>query len=86
MGRNFSIGKRQIIVTIALSLIIAIFGSVAIQFAYNMLFVEPFAAETTKGGDGKLTQMLYESENLDDSYFENTALISANLEGGNRAH
>ena len=81
MGRNFSIGKRQIIVTIALSLIIAIFGSVAIQFAYNMLFVEPFAAETTKGGDGKLTQMLYESENLDDSYFEDAALISANLEG-----
>ena len=46
-----------------------------------MLFVQPVAAETTKGGDGKLTDMLFASEKLDDSYFENTALILENLEG-----
>ena len=66
---------------IALGLIIAFFGSILVQFGCNMLFVKPFAAETTKGGDGKLTAMLYESEFLEDSYFEDVALISKNLEG-----
>ena len=68
-------------VKIILGVVIVIVLSVAIQFGYNMLFVKPYALETTKGGDGKLTEMLYQSENLEDSYFENTALISANLEG-----
>ena len=68
-------------VKIILGVVIVIVLSVAIQFGYNMLFVKPYASETTKGGDGKLTEMLYQSENLEDSYFENTALISANLEG-----
>ncbi len=66
---------------IALALVIAFFGSIIIQFGYNMIFVKPFAAETTKGGDGKLTEMLYQSEFLEDSYFEDVALISSNLEG-----
>ncbi len=66
---------------IALVLVIALFCSIIVQFAYNMLFVKPVAFETTKGGDGKLTQMLYEAESLEDSYFEDVALISANLEG-----
>ena len=74
-----SMGKTVSIV--ALCLVGALLGSVLLQFGYNMLFLKPFAAETTKGGDGKLTDMLYESEFLDDSYFEDTALISANLEG-----
>ena len=72
---------RKMIKIIAISLIIALFGSIAVQFAYNMLFVKPVAYETTKGGDGKLTQMLYESETLEDSYFEDVKLVSANLEG-----
>ena len=72
---------KKTIITISILLIITLFGSIAVQFAYNMLFVSPVAYETTKGGDGKLTQMLYESEALEDSYFENVALISANLEG-----
>ena len=66
---------------IALGLVIAFLASILVQFGYNMLFVTSYAAETTKGGDGKLTAMLYESEFLEDSYFEDTELISANLEG-----
>ena len=66
---------------VAITLIIALFASVIIQFGYNMLFVKPVVNETTKGGDGKLTEMLYQSDMLEDSYFEDTALISANLEG-----
>ena len=66
--------------TVILIIVIAILASILIQFAYNMLFVNPYAAEG-KIGDGKLTDMLYESENLPDSYFEDTALISENLKG-----
>ena len=66
---------------IALLLILAFFLSVLLQFGINMLFVQPVAYETTKGGDGKLTDMLFESDTLDDSYFADVALISANLEG-----
>ena len=66
---------------IALALVIVFFASVLIQFGYNMLLVDPVVNETTKGGDGKLTDMLYESEFLEDSYFADATLISANLEG-----
>ena len=79
MRRKNSKGNK--VKMIALGLIIIFFGSIVIQFGYNMLFVKPYAAETTKGGDGKLTAMLYESENLDDTYFEDVALVSSNLEG-----
>ena len=73
--------RKKIIKFTAIGLVVAFFGSVIIQFAFNMLFVKPEVYETTKGGDGKLTDMLYESEFLEDSYFADTALISANLEG-----
>lgn len=66
---------------IVLVLVIAILGSTLAQFGYNMIFIQPVEFETTKGGDGKLTRMLYESDTLDDSYFEDVALISSNLEG-----
>ena len=66
---------------IIVGLVALFFGSIMIQFGYNMLFVKPFAAETTKGGDGKLTEMLYQSEFLEDSYFDNVELVSSNLEG-----
>ncbi len=69
-------GKKILIVLVS-----AIILSVAAQFTCNMLFVKEAVFETTKGGDGKLTQMLYESEFLEDSYFKDTALISSNLEG-----
>ena len=69
------------IILICFSLVGILLLSVAVQFGYNMLFVKPYAAQTTKGGDGKLTEMLYSSEFLDDSYFGDTALISKNLEG-----
>ena len=72
---------KKTISLVAVVLVIAIIGSVALQFGYNMLFVDSFAAETTKGGDGKLTEMLYQSEFLDDSYFSDVELISSNLEG-----
>ena len=72
---------RKKAVIISCTLLAALLGSVAIQFACNMLFVKPFAAETTKGGDGKLTEMLYQSEFLEDSYFKDVELISSNLEG-----
>ena len=72
---------KRIVKLVTLCLIGAFLISVVAQFAYNMLFIKPVANETTKGGDGKLTEMLYQSEFLDDSYFENVALISENLEG-----
>ncbi len=72
---------RKTVARIALFLLIALVGSIVIQFAYNMLFVKPYEPQLTKGGDGKLTKMLYESPELPDEYFENTALISSNLEG-----
>ena len=68
--------KTLIILVVAL-----FFGSIILQFAYNFLFVKPYEPVLTKGGDGKLTQMLYESEFLEDSYFEDVALIASNLEG-----
>ena len=71
-----NIGKTFILIGV-----LSMIGSVLLQFGYNMLFVKPTAYETTKGGDGKLTTMLYESENLPDSYFLDTELISKNLEG-----
>ena len=70
--------------TVAMILLISIIvgiASVVIQFGYNMLFVSPVAYETTKGGDGKLTDMLYYSDTLEDSYFLDTETISKNLEG-----
>ena len=66
---------------IALVLVGAFFVSILLQFAYNMIFVNPVVNETTKGGDGKLTEMLYQSEFLEDSYFEDVELVSSNLEG-----
>ena len=72
---------KKTVKRVAIFLVIAFFGSTLLQFGYNMLFVNSYAAETTKGGDGMLTEMLYQSEFLDDSYFADTALISANLEG-----
>ena len=68
--------KRCILLTLLTAL-----TTVVAQFGYNMLFVKEVVHETTKGGDGKLTTMLYESDKLEDSYFDNTSLISSNLEG-----
>lgn len=61
--------------------VVAILVSVLLQFGYNLLLVKPYEPKLTKGGDGKLTQMLYESEFLEDAYFEDAATVSANLEG-----
>ena len=72
---------RKKAVIISCILLAALLGSVAIQFACNMIFVKPFVSETAKGGDGKLTEMLYQSELLEDSYFKDAELISSNLEG-----
>ena len=72
---------KKAVKLIIIGLVVMLFGSILVQFGYNMLFVKPFAAETTKGGDGKLTEMLYLSESLGDEYFEDVALISQNLEG-----
>ena len=66
---------------IAIVVASVLLGSILVQLLCNLLFVTPVAAETTKGGDGKLTEMLYQSEFLEDSYFEDVALIRANLEG-----
>lgn len=55
--------------------------TVVAQFGYNMLCIKEVVNETTKGGDGKLNTMLYESDKLDDSYFSDASLISSNLEG-----
>ena len=66
---------------VAIALVASIVGSVLLQFGYNMLFVTPVAYETTKGGDGGLTEMLYLSDTLEDSYFDDAATVSAKLEG-----
>ena len=68
--------KTLIILVLAL-----FFGSILLQFGYQFLFVKPYEPVLTKGGDGKLTQMLYESEFLEDGYFADAALVRANLEG-----
>ena len=72
---------KKTVILVALVLIGSFILSVALQFGYNMLFIKPVVNETTKGGDGKLTEMLYQSEFLDDSYFLDADLIFANLEG-----
>ena len=71
---------KKKIVLISLSVLGAVILSVGLQFGYNMLFIRPVAHEATIG-DGKLTEMLYQSENLPDTYFEDAALISENLKG-----
>ena len=71
---------RKTVKIVALVLVISVLGSILLQFAYNMLFVKSYAAEAELG-DGELTRMLYESETLEDSYFENTALVSERLAG-----
>ena len=64
-----------------MSVLILFFGSVLLQFLYQFFFVKPYEPTLTKGGDGKLTQLLYESETLEDSYFADAALISEQLAG-----
>lgn len=64
-----------------IGVVITLFASVILQFAYNMIFVKTYEPVLTKGGDGKLTQMLYDSEFLEDTYFEDAELVSVNLEG-----
>ena len=72
--------KKRIVLTTVL-IVGALLLSVILQFAYNMLFISPYEPTLTEGGDGKLTDMLYQSENLPDEYFENAEEISANLKG-----
>ncbi len=64
-----------------LVLIVLCLGSVVFQFVFNMFFIKVYEPVLTKGSDGKLTQMLYESEFLEDDYFKDTELVSKNLEG-----
>ena len=72
---------KKRIITASILLLVGILSSVLLQFAYNMIFVGKYEPVLTKGGDGKLTTMLYESENLPDEYFTDTALVSENLAG-----
>ena len=60
---------------------ILLLGSVAVQFAYNFFMINPYVPELTKGGDSGLTELLYESENLEDAYFADAAQVSTKLEG-----
>ena len=70
-------GMKRLVLLVA----VLFLGSVVLQFGYNFLFIKVYEPELTKGGDSKLNQMLYESENLEDSYFQDADRISANLEG-----
>ena len=81
VNRKRRTAMKRIIRRIVLWIVLLFLFSVIGQFGYNMLFIKPVEAETTKGGDGKLTEMLYKAPTLDDSYFEDVELISANLEG-----
>ena len=51
------------------------------MFLYNFLFVKPYEPELIKGGDGKLTQLLYDSEWMSDNDFDDAEFISLQLEG-----
>ena len=72
---------KKTIKAIAIILLVSLIGSVAVQFGYNMLFVNPYEPELIINSDSKLTEMLYKSESLEDEYFKDTALISENLAG-----
>ena len=72
---------RKRIVLIAVLILVVLVGSVLLQFGYNMLFIPIYEPELTKGGDGALTKMLYESEGLSDEYFSDHKTVSANLAG-----
>ena len=72
---------KKKIALIFLGVLGAVILSVALQFGYNMLFVKPVSHETTLGGDGDLTDMLYQSDMLSDDYFKDAALISEKLAG-----
>ena len=72
---------KKVCAITALVIVISILASTLAQFGYNMLFVNPYEPTLVIGSDGKLTQMLYESDSLDDEYFKDVALISENLAG-----
>ena len=57
LKRRILMKKSKIVKIVAFGLLISFFASILIQFGCNMLFVKSYAAETTKGGDGKLTEM-----------------------------
>ena len=65
---------------ISLAIVVSLFASILLQFGFNMLFVNPYAAEATKS-DGGLTDLLYRSDTLEDSYFEDADMIAESLEG-----
>ena len=65
---------------VLLGLTVAVTTTV-LQFLYNFLFVKPYEPELIKGGDGKLTQLLYDSEWMSDDDFDDAEFISLQLEG-----
>ena len=66
---------------ISLIFIGALFLSIVIQFLCNMIFVKEYIKEPELDGDGLLNEMLYKSDILEDTYFNNVELISNNLAG-----
>ena len=71
---------HEIVKIIIITVAIVLLGSILLQFGYNMIFVNKVEFEASQS-DGKLTEMLYLQETLENSYFENAELISSNLEG-----
>ena len=71
---------HEIVKIIIITVAIILLGSILLQFGYNMIFVNKVEFEASQS-DGKLTEMLYLQETLEDSYFEDAELISSNLEG-----
>ncbi len=66
---------------ISLIFIGALFLSIVIQFLCNMIFVKEYIKEPELDGDGLLNEMLYKSDILEDTYFNDVELISNNLAG-----
>ena len=68
--------RRSILLALGLVLLTTI-----MQFSYNMIFVNYYSCDPQLGDDDLLNEMLAKSDKLDDSYFDNTNLISQNLAG-----
>ena len=66
---------------ISLIFIGTLFLSIVIQFLCNMIFVKEYIKEPELDGDGLLNEMLYKSDILEDTYFNDVELISNNLAG-----
>ena len=73
--------RKKIVKISIISFFLVLLLSILLPFGYNMLFIDIYEPELVKGGDKLLNQMLTETPDLPDSYFNDEQTISKNLEG-----